>query len=94
MGSSMVDVKQGGWTKHCVSGMLLLMLGGQTPQVNAQDHIVHSGNYCYSLLMVASVDEIKKNSHWKIIMTPTQTSYINIYIYRYNWENESKSDGM
>ena len=36
-----------------------MMLGGRTPPVNGQDQIVQSGNYCYSSLRVASIDEIK-----------------------------------
>ena len=39
---------------------------------------VRSGNYCCSSIRVASTDENKnKNSHRKIIMTYTQTTYIN-----------------
>ena len=34
--------------------------GGWTPQVNGQDYIVQSGNYCYSSLRVPSFDEVKK----------------------------------
>ena len=40
---------------------------------NSQDWIVRSGNYCYSSIRVASVDE-NKNSHRKITMTHTQTT--------------------
>ena len=52
------------------------VLGGRTPQVNGQDQIVWSGNYCCSSFWVASVDE-NKNSHRKIIMTQTQTTCRN-----------------
>ena len=44
----------------------------RTPQVNGQDHIVQSGNYCYSSLRVASINK-EKYSYQKITMTPTQT---------------------
>ena len=37
---------------------------------------VRSGNYCCSSIRVASIDE-NKNSHRKITMTHTQTTYIN-----------------
>ena len=37
---------------------------------------VRSGNYCCSSITVASIDE-KKNSHRKITMTHTQTTYTN-----------------
>ena len=37
---------------------------------------VRSGNYCCSSIRVASIDE-DKNSHQKITMTHTQTTYIN-----------------
>ena len=37
---------------------------------------VQSGNYCCSSIRVASIDE-NKNSHQKITMTHTQTTYIN-----------------
>ena len=38
--------------------------------------LVRSGNYCCSSIRVASMDE-NKNSHWKINMTHTQTTYIH-----------------
>ena len=37
---------------------------------------VRSGNYCCSSIRVASIDE-NKNSHRKITMTHTQTTYID-----------------
>ena len=39
--------------------MMHLMLGERNPQVNGQDQIVQSGNYCYSFIRVVSIDEIK-----------------------------------
>ena len=77
MGNSMVDVKQGRWTQRRINGALHLMLGGWSPQVNSHDQIVQSGNYSYSSLRVASIDEVKKYSHRKIIMTLTQNIYPN-----------------
>ena len=38
------------------------MLGGRAPQVNGQDHIVQSGNYCYLSLRVVTTDKIKIQS--------------------------------
>ena len=43
MGSNMVDVKHGRWTRNWVNGVIHQMRGGQNPQVNGQDHIVQSG---------------------------------------------------
>ena len=53
MESSMVDVKYGDEPQCRVKSELHLMLGGRTPQVNGQDQIVQSGNYCYSSERVA-----------------------------------------
>ena len=39
------------------------------------------GNYCCLSITVASIDE-NKNSHWKITMTHTQTTYINHITFR------------
>ena len=46
------------------------------PAAERSELSVRSGNYCCSSIRVASVDE-NKNSHRKITMTHTQTTYIN-----------------
>ena len=51
---------QSGLTKLRVNGALHLIVCGQNTQVNGQNHFVQSGNYCYSSLRVASIDEVKK----------------------------------
>ena len=63
MGSSMMDVSNAcpGPVRHAA----------QRPGSS-----VRSGNYCYSSIRVASIDE-NKNGHRKITMTHTQTTYIN-----------------
>ena len=61
MGSSMVNMKHGGRTQHLVNDMLHQNLGGRTPQANGHDHIVQSGNNCYSSLRVVTTDEAIKN---------------------------------
>ena len=40
-------------------GTFCQIVRGQTLQVNSQDQIVQSENYCYSSLRVASNDEVK-----------------------------------
>ena len=52
------------------------MMDVWTLQLNAQDCQFDWGNYCCSFIRVASIDE-NKNSHRKITMTHTQTTYIN-----------------
>ena len=54
------------------------MLGRWTSQVNGQDQIVQSGNYCYSSFRVMRL----KYNHWKITMTLTQKMYPNHIILR------------
>ena len=70
MGSSMVDLNLGGWTQRRVNAVLHQMLGGRTPQVNDQDQIIQSGNYCYLSLRMASIDEVKYD-HQMITMDLT-----------------------
>ena len=53
------EKEHGGCEVRQVNGMLHLMLGERTPQVNGQDQIVQSGNYSYSFIKVVSIDEIK-----------------------------------
>ena len=45
-----MNVKQTGWIQRRVNSAFHLMLGGQNPQVNDQDQIVQSGDYCYTSL--------------------------------------------
>ncbi len=53
------------------------MLGERTPQVNGQDQIVQSGNYCYSFIRLVSIDEIKNKaieiSPWLLLKLYVQT---------------------
>ena len=53
--------------------MLNLVLDIWTLQFISQDQLIQSGNYCFSSIRVASVDE-NKNSHRKITTTHTQTT--------------------
>ena len=72
-------MEHGGRTQRRVNGAHHLMLGKQTIQVNSQDQIVQSGNYCYVSLRVLSIDEVKikpskdyHDSHVQITSSYTQ----------------------
>ena len=56
MGSITVDLKLGEWK---VNDTLHPMLGGRIPQVNGQDQMVQSGNYCFSSIRMVFLDETK-----------------------------------
>ena len=57
-----------------INGDLNQIISKRTSSVNGQDQIVQSGNYCYSSIRVASIDEEKiyKNIHRKTTMTLIQ----------------------
>ena len=101
MGSSMVDVKVSGQTLWQFKVKPNLVLGIWIRQFNGQDKIVRTGNYCWSSVKVASIDE-NKNSHRKITMTQTQTICPNRIVLctskkkgarckKCNWQSEFKS---
>ena len=56
------EKQHGGCEVWQVKGLLHLMLGERTPQVNGQDQIVQSENYCYSFIRLVSIDEIKNKA--------------------------------
>ena len=61
------------WTLWWFNAMPKQVLGAWILWFNGQ---VRSGNYCSSSIKVASIEE-NKNSHQKINMTHTQTTYPN-----------------
>ena len=69
--------RKDGRTQRRVNGAPNQILGGRTPQVNDQNLIVQSENYCYSSLRVASMDENKTqptkdtNTHTQICTNRT-----------------------
>ena len=57
------------------------LLGGRTLLVNGQNQIVQLGNYCYSSLKVAYIDEVEIKP-WKINTTLSQTICLNHFALR------------